>query len=85
MRWGWVACGLERANVHYGALKCALRTFFHHFIGGSGENFGDVAWTTPGNDVFGAAAGSRDLSVGGWHVNFHFVTDLKMGGRAIIV
>ena len=85
MRWGWVACGLERANVHDGALKCALRTFFHHFIGGSGKNFGDVAGTTPGNDVFGAAAGSRDLSVSGWRIYFYFVANVEMCWCAVII
>ncbi len=85
MRWGWVACGFERADVHDGALKRALRALFHHFIGGSGKYFGDVAGTTPSNNVFGAAAGARDLSVGRWHVNFHFVANLKMCWRAVII
>ena len=80
-----MSCGFERANVHDGALKRALRTLFHHFIGGRGKDFGDVAGTTPSDDVFGAAAGARDLSVGRWHVNFYVVADLKMCWRAIIV
>ena len=80
-----MACGLERANIYDGALKRALRTLFHHFVGGSGKHLGDVAGATPGDDVFGAAAGSRDLSVGGWHINFNFVANDEMCWCAVIV
>ncbi len=85
MRWGWVACGFERANVHDCALKRALRTLLHHFVGGSGKHLVDVAGATPGDDVFGASSGSRDLSVGGWHIYFYFVANVEMCWCAVII
>ena len=64
-----------RPHVDQRSLKNAVGTVFRHLARGTGEDYGDGAWSPPRNYVLGATAGSEKLFVGGGHIYLDLVAD----------
>ena len=85
MRWWWGRRGAKWAHVHDGTLKKTFGTFFLHSVGGVREDVGDETGPAPSNNVLRSSSGALNLGVGGWHINFDAVVDVKVGGDAMFI
>ncbi len=85
MWWGWVRGSAEWACVDNCPLKFTSRTFLFHFVRGGRKDARGAAGSSPGNDVVGAASGSKKLRVSGRYVNFYAIVEGKSLRGAMLI